>query len=112
MPMPNEYVTNERIEAILLGIAQQIQGGMAEVKPEMTGPIIEAELRWQAQLSTQFEDRGKVPLDGLEDLRTQLAESESQANQKLRAQDAELQQLQQGLRDLEQQARRTTTTTI
>ena len=61
MPMPNEYVTNERIEAILLRIAAQIQGGMAEVKSEVLGLITEAELRWQAQLSTQLEDRRQVP---------------------------------------------------
>ena len=52
MPMPNDPVTNERIEGILLGIAAQIQGGMAEVETEVIGFITEAELRWQAQIAT------------------------------------------------------------
>ena len=85
MPMPNDYVTNERIEGILLGIAAQIQGGMAEVMSEVIGLITEAELRWQAQLATQPEDRGQDPPDSLDGLRTQLAKSESEANEKLRA---------------------------
>ena len=77
MPIPNDHVINERIEAMLLGIATQIQGAMTEVKSEVTGLITESKLRWQAQLPTQFEDRGQAPSDGLESLRAQLAESES-----------------------------------
>ena len=115
MPMPNDPVTNERIEGILLGIAAQSQGGMAEVKSEVIGFITEAEIRWQAQLATQLtqlEHRGMTdPSASLNDSRAQLAQSESEANEKLRAQDAELQQLQQGLRDLETQARRAAATT-
>ena len=48
MPMPMDPVANERIESILLGITEQIEGCMPEVKSEDIGFITEAELRWQA----------------------------------------------------------------
>ena len=98
MPLPTDYVTNERVENILLGIAQQIEGAMTTVKSEMTGLITEAELRWQTRLAEQTEaserDRGQAPPDGLEAVRAPLAESETQTSELLRAQNAELQQLQ------------------
>ena len=73
MPMPNDPVTNERIEGILFGIAAQIQGGMADVKSEVIGLIIESEPRWQAQLATQLEDRGMTDLSAsLDDFRAQV----------------------------------------
>ena len=98
MPMPNDPVTNGRIEGILHWIAAQIQVGMAEVKSEVIGLITEA---GQAQLAMQLMDRGMTdPSASLNDFRAQLTQSELEANETLRAQDAELQQLQQGLRDL------------
>ena len=104
MPLPADYVTNERVENILLGIAQQIEGAMTTVKSEMTGLITEAELRWQTRFSEQAEaserDRGPAPPDGLEAVRARLAESETQTSELLRARNAELQQLQHGLREL------------
>ena len=115
MPLPIDFLTNERVENILLGIAQQIEGAMTTVRSEMTGVITEAELRWQTRLAAQTEaserDRRQAPPDGLEAVRARLSESETQTSELLRAQNAELQQLQEGLRELEQQARRSTTTT-
>ena len=58
MPMPGDLVTNERSETVLLGIATQIVSGMAEVKPEMSGLINEAEFRWQARLDEQRSEPG------------------------------------------------------
>ena len=114
MLMPTDYVTNERVENILLGIAQQIGGAMTTVKSEMTGLITEAELRWQTQLSELAEkaevdhrgihkmdappierDREPAPPGCLEAVRAQLAESETRTSELLRAQNTELAQLQQ-----------------
>ena len=115
MPMPTDYVTNERLENVLLGIAQQIEGAMTTVKSELTGLITEAELRWQSKLEAQLEAQGPVQPPGspseLEALRTELAQSQAEVDDKLRAQNAELQQLQQGHADLEAQARSSETTT-
>ena len=112
MPMPNDPATNERIEGIVLGIAAQIQGGMADVKSEVIGLITEDKLRWQAQMESRLEDRGMTdPSASLSDFRAKLTRSQIEVDDKLRAQDAELQQLQQGLKDLETQARRAATTT-
>ena len=65
MPLPIDFVINERVENILLGIAQQIEGAMTTVKSEMTGLVTEAELRWQTRLAGQIEaserDRDKFP---------------------------------------------------
>ena len=47
MPLPGDYVTKERLETILFGIATQIVRGMSEVKSEMGALVNEAELRWQ-----------------------------------------------------------------
>ena len=112
--MPTDPVTNERLENVLLGIAQQIEGAMTTVKSELTGLITEAELRWQSKLEAQLEAREPAPPEAaseLEALRAELAQSQTEVDGKLRAQDAELQQLQQGLTDLEAQARRAETTT-
>ena len=85
---------------------------MAEVKSDVIGIITEAELRWQAQLASQLEDRGVTdPLASLSDFHEQLTRSQAEVDGKLRAQDAMLQHLQQGLTDLEAQARRAATTT-
>ena len=67
MPMPTDAVTNERLEQVLIGIAQQIEGAMSTVKSEMTGLITEAELRWQAKLEEQLEadSRGIHKMDAL-----------------------------------------------
>ena len=100
MPLPTDYVTNQRFENILLGIAQQIEGAMTTVKSEMTRFITEAELRWQTWFSEQTEaserDRGQAPPDGLEAVRARLAENETQTSGLLRAQNAELQQIASG----------------
>ena len=107
LPMPGDPVTNERFETILFGIATQSASGMAEVKSEMSALINEAEFRWQARLEEQRGEQGAagVFLD-LTDLREELSQSQAATEQKLRAQDAELQQLQQGLTDLDASARR------
>ena len=111
MPMPNDPVTNERLESVLLGIATQIASAVEGAKSDMMGLITEAELRWQSKLAEHLEAQGSVPPSELEVLRTELAQSQAEVDGKLRAQDSELQQLQQGLRDLEAQARRAETTT-
>jgi chromosome segregation ATPase len=59
----------------------------------------------------QLEAQRPTPLSELEALRAELAQSQSEVDSKLRAQDAELQKLQQRLKDLEAQARRAETTT-
>ena len=101
MPMFFDPVTNGRSEPILFGIAAQIQGGMAEVKSEVIGLITEAELRWQAQLASQLVEHGAADATtSLNDFREQLTQCQAQVDSKLRAQDAELQQLEQGLKDL------------
>ena len=104
MPMPGEPVTNERSATVLLGIATQIASGMSEVRSEMSALINEAELRWQAKLEEHRGDQGAAgaPPD-LAGLREELAQSQAAVDGKLRAQDAELKQLQQGLTDLEAQ---------
>ena len=110
MPMQGDPVTNERLETVLLGIATQIASGMAEVKSEMSGLINEAELRWQARLDEQRLEPGESGAAGAHPdfvaLREELAQSQAAVEGTLRAQDAELKQLQQGLTDLEAQARR------
>jgi len=114
MPMPTDPVTNERLENVLLGIAQQIEGAMSTVKSELIGLITEAELRWQSKLEAQLEAQGPAPpgaASELGELRAELAQSQGRVDDKLRAQNAELQQLQQGLTDLEAHTRSTTTTT-
>ena len=111
MPMPGDPVTNERLESVLLGIATQIASAVQNVKSDMTGLITEAELRWQSKLEEQIEAQRPTPLSELEALRAELAQSQSEVDGKLRAQVAELQQHQQGLADLEAQARRAETTT-
>ena len=89
MPMPTNYVTNEHVENILLGIAQQIEGAMTTAKSNMTGLITEAELRWQTHCAELAEARGQdreqAPPDGLETVRARLSESESQTSELLRA---------------------------
>ena len=93
MPMPGDPVTNERLETVLLGIASQISSGRSEVRSEMSALINEAELRWQAKLKEHRGDQGatRAPLDSTA-LREELAQSQAATEQKLRAQDAELQQ--------------------
>ena len=109
MPMPGEPVTNERLEAMLIGIAAQIASGMSEVRTEMSALVNEAELRWQAKLDEQLGGPGaagaaRAPFDPA-GLRDELAQSQAATEQKLHAQNAELQQLQRGLSDLEAGAR-------
>ena len=113
MPMPGDPVTNERLETVLIGIATQIASGMQEVRTEFSALVNEAELRWQAKLDEQLGGAGGggagpagVPFDPAA-LRAELAESQAATEQKLQAQNAELQQLQRGLSDLEASARRT-----
>ena len=99
-----EFVTIERLEQVLQGLASQIATGVSDAKVEMTGLITEAELRWQAKLAEhaeQFAGLGPAPSPP----------DTSAVDAKLRAQDAELQQLQQALSDLETQARRADTVT-
>ena len=112
MPMPGDPVTNERLETVLLGIATQIASGMAEVKSHMSALINEAELRWQARLDEQRGEQGAAgaPPD-LAGLCEELAQSQAAVDGTLRAQDADLKQLQQGLTDLGAQARLAAITT-
>ena len=51
MPVPGDYVTNERLESMFLGIATQIASGIEGAKSKMMRLITEAELRWQSKLS-------------------------------------------------------------
>ena len=96
-----EFVTNEGLEAVLVGIATQIASGIADAKSGMTGLVTEAELRWQSKLSEQLEAHGVVaPPPELSAFRAELAQNQAEVDGKLRAQNAELQQLQQGLTDL------------
>ena len=109
MPMPTDPVTNERLESVLLGIATQIASAVEGAKSEMSGLVTEAELRWQTQLSELAEAQtarpgDAAPPDGLEAVRAQLAESEARTSELLRAQNAELAQLQEGLGELERNA--------
>ena len=68
---------------------------MAEVKSEVIGFISQAELCWQTQLASQLEDHGATgAATSLNDFREQLTQSQTEVDGKLRAQDAELQQLQ------------------
>ena len=95
MPMPGEPVTNERLETVLIGIATQIASGMSEVRTEFSALVNEAELRWQAKLDEQLEGPGAAgaagaPFDPTA-LRAELAESQAATEQKLHAQNAELQ---------------------
>ena len=101
MPLPGDYVTNERLETILFGIATQIARGMSEVKSEMTALVNEAELHWQARPAMQRENQGTAgtPLD-FACLGEERAQSQAAVDGKLLAQDAELQQLQQGFTDV------------
>ena len=105
--MPGDPVTNERLETVLIGIATQIASGMSEVRSEMSALINEAEMRWQAKLEEQRGDQGAAgaPFDSTA-LREGLAQSQAVTEQKLHAQDAELQQFQQGFTDLDASARR------
>ena len=100
MLMPDDLVTNERLEGVLLGIATQIASGIESAKSEMTGLITEAELRWQSNLAEQLEAQGSVPPSELEALRTELAQSQTEVDGKLRAQDAQLQPSNKGSRTL------------
>ena len=96
IPMPTGAVTNERLEAVLLGTATQFASGIAGAEIEMTGLITEAELRWQAKLAEQVE--GQVPTEapaGLADLRDELVWNKASTDETFRAQDAEMRQLQQ-----------------
>ena len=112
MPMPGEPVTNDRLETLFLGIATQIASGMAEVKSEMSALINEAKLRWQAKLDEQRSEAGTGGAHpDVAALRAELAQSQAAAEGTLRAQDAELKQLQQGLTDFDVQARRAEATT-
>ena len=108
--MPVDPVTTERLETVLIGIATQIASGMLEVRTEFSALVNEAELRWQAKLDEQLGGAGDagpagVPFDPAA-LRAELAKSQADTEQKLQAQNAELQQLQRGLSDLEAGARR------
>ena len=78
-----DFVTSERLEQVLLGIATQIATGMAEVKADVTALITESELRWQAKLAEQAEQfAGLGPAAAPPNF--------TAVNDELRAQDAEL----------------------
>ena len=96
--MPGDNVTFERLESALVGTATQIATGIADAKAELTGLITEAELRWQANLAEQLEEQTAAGASaGLADLRAEITQNKSSADDVFRAQDSEMRQLQQDL---------------
>ena len=81
------FVTSERLESVLLGIATQIKSGMAEVTADVTALITEAELRWQTKLDEQRSEAGTGGAHpDLATIRVELAQSQAAAEGTLRAQ--------------------------